>query len=99
LGTLLQNERPALVNVNFPREPKGMRWTTQAVDRYDGTVVPAQDPMGRELFWFTVVPIERPAEGTDLWAFQNGYVTLTPLRLDLTHHDDLQWAEESVTWS
>ncbi len=99
LDTLLQNERPALVNVNFPREPKGMRWTTQAVDRYDGTVVPAQDPMGRELFWFTVVPIERPAEGTDLWAFQNGYVTLTPLRLDLTHHDDLQWAEESVTWS
>ena len=72
LGTLLQNERPTLVNVNFPREPKGMRWTTQAVDRYDGTVVPAQDPMGRELFWFTVVPIERPAEGTDLWAFQNG---------------------------
>jgi 5'-nucleotidase len=98
LGTLLQNERPMLVNVNFPREPKGMRWTTQAVDRYDGTVVPAQDPMGRDLFWFTVVPIERPAEGTDLWAFQNGYVTLTPLGLDLTSQGELAWAQESVTW-
>ena len=97
LTTLLQNERPALVNVNFPREPKGMCWTTQAVDRYDGTVVPAQDPMGRELFWFTVVPIERPAEGTDLWAFQNGYVTLTPLGLDLTSRDELEWARESLT--
>ena len=99
LTTLLQNERPALVNVNFPREPKGMCWTTQAVDRYDGTVVPAQDPMGRELFWFTVVPIERPAEGTDLWAFQNGYVTLTPLGLDLTSRDELEWARESLTWT
>jgi 5'-nucleotidase len=99
LGTLLQNERPLLVNVNFPREPKGMRWTTQAVDRYDGTVVPAKDPMGRELFWFTVVPIERPAEGTDLWAFQNGYVTLTPLGLDLTNRDELEWAKESMAWS
>ena len=99
LGTLLQHERAALVNVNFPREPKGMRWTTQAVDRYDGTVVPAQDPMGRELFWFTVVPIERPAEGTDLWAFQNGYVTLTPLGLDLTNRDELEWAQQSMAWT
>jgi 5'-nucleotidase len=99
LGTLLQNERPMLVNVNFPREPKGMRWTTQAVDRYDGTVVPAQDPMGRDLFWFTVVPIERPAEGTDLWAFQNGYVTLTPLGLDLTNRDELAWAQETIIWT
>ena len=76
-----------------------MRWTTQAVDRYDGTVVPARDPMGRELFWFTVVPIERPAEGTDLWAFQKGYVSLTPLGLDLTHRDELEWARESMTWT
>jgi 5'-nucleotidase len=41
-----------------------MRWTTQGVDRYDGTAVPAPDPVGRELFWFTVTLIERPAEGT-----------------------------------
>jgi 5'-nucleotidase len=99
LSTLLENERPALVNVNFPREPKGMRWTTQAVDRYDGKVVPAQDPMGRDLFWFTVAPIEQPAEGTDLWAFQNGYVSLTPLGLDLTNRDELAWAQESIAWS
>ena len=61
--------------------------------------MPAQDPMGREPFWFTVVPIERPAEGTDLWAFQNGYVTLTPLGLDLTNRDELEWAQTSMAWS
>jgi 5'-nucleotidase len=45
--------------------------------------------MGREHYWFTVVPIEDLQEGTDLWAFENGYVSLTPLRLDLTHHEEL----------
>jgi 5'-nucleotidase len=89
LETLLQEDCPSLVNVNFPREPRGMRWTSQAVDQYDGKVVPGEDPMGREHYWFTVVPIERHREGTDLWAVENGYVSLTPLRLDLTHYDEL----------
>jgi 5'/3'-nucleotidase len=80
---------PRLVNVNFPREPRGMRWTRQAVDQYDGKVVPTEDPRGRRIYWFTVAPLERVAEGTDLWAVENGYVSLTPLRLDLTDHDAL----------
>lgn len=89
LGLLLDEDRPRLVNVNFPREPRGMRWTVQAVDHYNGKVVAGEDPMGRELYWFTVVPIEQHREGTDLWAVENGYVSLTPLRLDLTDHDQL----------
>jgi 5'-nucleotidase len=90
LKLLLEDaECPALVNVNFPPEPRGMRWTSQAVDHYDGKVVPGKDPMGREHYWFTVVPIERHREGTDLWAVENGYVSMTPLRLDLTHYDEL----------
>ena len=89
LETLLQEDCPSLVNVNFPPEPRGMRWTAQAVDQYDGKVVPGEDPMGRQHYWFTVVPIERHREGTDLWAVENGYVSLTPLRLDLTNYDEL----------
>jgi 5'-nucleotidase len=90
LALLLQDGQPRLVNVNFPREPRGMRWTAQAVDHYDGKVVPDTDPMGREHYWFTVVPLEQHREGTDLWAVTNGYVSLTPLRLDLTNHDELE---------
>ncbi|MCC6677667.1 MAG: 5'/3'-nucleotidase SurE [Phycisphaerales bacterium] len=75
-----------LVNVNFPREPKGIMWTRQAVRHYDGHVVPGQDPMGRRHFWFIVKPIEQVEEGTDLWAVQRGMVSMTPLRLDLTDH-------------
>jgi 5'-nucleotidase len=95
LGVLLNDDCPALVNVNFPRAPHGMRWTSQAVDHYDGKVVPGEDPMGRRHYWFTVVPLERHREGTDLWAVEQGYVSLTPLRLDLTHYEELAKVSET----
>jgi 5'-nucleotidase len=96
LRLLLEKEEPMLVNVNFPREPKGLRWTAQAVDQYNGRIVPGTDPMGRQHYWFTVVPLERHREGTDLWAFENGFVSLTPLRLDLTHHEALAVATQAT---
>ena len=90
LEVVLDEDCPRLINVNFPRgEPRGMRWTSQAVDHYDGKVVPGEDPMGRQVYWFTVVPLERHREGTDLWAVEQGFVSLTPLRLDLTNYDEL----------
>jgi broad specificity polyphosphatase/5'/3'-nucleotidase SurE len=59
-------------------------WTRQSVRHYDGKVVPGKDPMGRTHYWFTVVPLESAEEGTDRWAIERGYVSMTPLRLDLT---------------
>ncbi|HEY7598904.1 MAG TPA: 5'/3'-nucleotidase SurE [Candidatus Limnocylindrales bacterium] len=90
LDLLLPRTSLKLVNVNFPPQPRGICWTRQAVSQYDGRVVPAQDPMGRRHFWFTVVPLESPPEGTDLWAVSRGYISITPLRLDLTNHGELE---------
>lgn len=90
LDMLLPQTSLKLVNVNFPPKPRGIRWTRQAVSQYDGKVVPGEDPMGRRHFWFTVVPLERPPEGTDLWAVNHGYISITPLRLDLTNHAELE---------
>jgi 5'-nucleotidase len=86
LETLLTDPELKLVNVNFPEEPVGLRWTKQSVRHYDGAVVPGKDPMGRSLFWLTVSPIESTEEGTDRWAMEQNLVSLTPLRLDLTDH-------------
>jgi 5'-nucleotidase len=94
LQLVLDESCPSLVNVNFPLEPRGMRWTSLAVDQYDGKIVPGEDPMGRQHYWFTVVPLERQREGTDLWAVQQGLVSLTPLRLDLTDHAELARIDE-----
>ena len=90
LEELLDERCPRLVNVNFPHHPTDVRWTALAVDQYDGIVVPTKDPLGRDYFWLTVRPLEQHREGTDLWAVESGYVSLTPLRLDLTDHSELE---------
>jgi 5'-nucleotidase len=89
LRSLLPEANLPLVNVNFPLEPNGKLWTRQSVRHYDGKVVPIKDPMGRQLYWFTVVPMEEAEEGTDRWAIERGLVSITPLRLDLTDHPAL----------
>jgi 5'-nucleotidase len=85
-------EQPALrlVNVNLPRTPKGLRFTSQSVRHYDGIIVPATDPFGRKHFWFSVRPLESTDEQSDRWAVEHGFVSMTPLRLDLTDHEALK---------
>src|SRR4051812_38320216 len=58
LRLLLEQNKMPLVNVNIPVRPTGMCWTRQSIQHYDGRVVPAKDPMGRQHYWYTVVPIE-----------------------------------------
>lgn len=80
-----------LVNVNFPPlaadAVKGIRVVRQGFHDYGrGTVVESVDPRGFPYFWFGLHGIEHtPAHETDLEAIQDGYVSVTPLQLDLTH--------------
>jgi 5'-nucleotidase len=89
LDILIAEPSLGLVNVNLPRQPRGLLWTRVSVRQYDGKVVPAKDPQGRDLFWFTVKPLEGAEEGTDRWAVEQGWISLTPLRLDLTDEAQL----------
>lgn len=84
LNTLLPQRQLALVNINCPPNPHGLAWTCQSFRHYDGYIVPGADPMGRSHYWFSVRPIEAVEPGSDRWAVENGYVSMTPLRLDLT---------------
>ena len=92
LSSLLENPDLGLFNVNLPENPKGLQWTRQSVRLYDGHIVPGTDPMGRKHYWFTVSPLEPAEEGTDRWAVEQGYVSITPLRLDLTNERELKRA-------
>src|SRR5438105_1872518 len=89
LKLLLPDPRLTLVNVNLPATPRGLRWTRQSVRYYDGKVVPSKDPMGRPIYWFTITPLEGAEEGTDRWAVEHNWVSITPLRLDLTDEKGL----------
>ena len=95
LQLLMQRVSPRLVNVNLPVNPRGIRWTRQSIRRYDPKIVGIKDPMGRDRYWFTVTPVGEAEPGTDRWAFENGWVSITPLSLDLTDYPALQEATES----
>lgn len=94
LSILLENKELGLYNVNFPQKPKGIVWTRQSVRLYDGKIVPGVDPMGRKHYWFTVTPLEAAEQGTDRWAVENDYVSITPLRLNLTDEQQLQKVQQ-----
>lgn len=88
----LQMARRTLVNVNFPALPadqvKGIRVVRQGFHDYArGSLVEGTDPRGRHYYWFGLEDIEHTLDrGTDLEAVAEGYVAVTPLHLDLTHH-------------
>lgn len=89
LDTLIPASELNLVNVNLPRAPRGLIWTRVAVQNYDGLIVPTKDPLGRDLYWFSVTPLEGAEEGTDRWAIEQHWISMTPLCLDLTDHRQL----------
>lgn len=84
-----------LVNVNFPPleagAVKGIKAVRQGFHDYArGSVVEGTDPRGYRYFWFGLHGIEHtPGHQTDLEAIQDGYVSVTPLQLDLTHDASL----------
>jgi 5'-nucleotidase len=86
IAHLLALPQLALVNVNFPQNPRGVRFTRQSVRHYDGRIQRANDPYGREIYWFVPRPLEPAEVGTDRWAIEQDLVSITPLRLDLTDH-------------
>ena len=86
LDALLPLEELKLVSVNLPREPRGLLWTRVSVRQYDGVIVPTKDPLGRDMYWFSVTPLSGAEEGTDRWAVEQGWVSMTPLGLDMTDH-------------
>ena len=99
LEKLLEAPDLPLVNVNFPaKSPRGTIWTRQSIRHYDAKVVPGKDPMGRTHYWYTVIPVDSTEEGTDRWAVEKGYVSLTPLRLDLTDHPKLDTVRTLEAW-
>lgn len=97
IEVMLEHRELGLLNVNFPQEPTGICWTRQSVRHYDGQVVPGADPMGREHFWMAIKPVEATEEGTDRWAIENGKVSVTPIRLDLTNEGALSKASTAAS--
>ena len=84
-----------LVNVNFPALPpseiRGIRVVRQGLRDYGRLRIERRtDPRGYNYYWFGLRPMTHtPGHDTDLEAVADGYVSITPLHLDLTHEASL----------
>ncbi len=92
VATLLANpsESKVLLNVNFPAvDFQGVRLTRLGRREYKQSIVEKLDPRGRKYFWIAGTPEWEVADGTDQRAIADGFVSLTPLHLDLTDYPRL----------
>jgi 5'-nucleotidase len=90
----------SLLNVNVPCLPydelRGVVVTRQGLRVYRDELVRRIDPRGKPYYWIGgPPPTGISEEGSDFWAVTQGYVSITPIHLDLTDHDSIallnQW--------
>jgi 5'-nucleotidase len=88
-----------LLNINLPpigRDAiRGVRLTRLGRRVYSNSIQPMKDPWGRDIFWIGGGDISwQGGDDSDFQAIRDGYISVTPLHLDLTHRDVLDTAEE-----
>lgn len=96
LVTLMANTRmmshTVMLNVNVPDLPweeiRGFQSTRLGHRHKAEPVYKERDPRGRPIYWVGPPGPEQDAgPGTDFYALRAGYVSVTPLKVDLTHHE------------
>jgi 5'-nucleotidase len=87
-----------LLNINLPPGPiKGVKVTRQGIKNARPVISEHIDPRGKAYFWIGEEYFElNSVEGTDYHAVKDGYVSVTPLRSDMTDHRALTALE---TWN
>lgn len=83
-----------LLNVNIPKLPaneiKGVRVCRQANARWIEEFMHAKDPRGQDYYWLTGKFVnEDIGTDTDVWALENGYISVVPSQHDLTNYKSL----------
>jgi 5'-nucleotidase len=84
-----------LLNINVPDLPfeqlKGTAVTRLGARHHAEEMIKQQDPRGHDIYWLGPPGKEQDAgEGTDFYAVDQGYVSVTPLQVDLTAHESLR---------
>ena len=96
VGKVLEREwgDDVLLNVNLPasgRELKGIALTCLGRRHYAESVIEKTDPRGQHYYWIGGVNAEWFGdENSDFRAVDKGYISVTPLHLDLTHYPSLE---------
>ena len=82
-----------LLNVNIPnmKRIKGIKLTQQGKRRYDNSLHDMLDPWGRKQFWIGGgTPRWEQGEDTDFHAIKGGFISITPVHLNMTNYEALE---------
>jgi 5'-nucleotidase len=83
-----------LLNINIPNVKKvnGVKITKQGKRVYDNSIKELSDPRGKECYWIGGgMPQWESGENTDIEAVNMGYISITPVHLDLTNYRALEY--------
>ena len=99
-STQLPND--VIININIPDLPKeelkGIQ-TTRLGNRHKAEpVIQSEDPRGKPIYWVGAAgPEQDSGPGTDFHAIKNGYISVSPMHLDLTHYKAMQEVADWVS--
>ena len=102
-GIWTQDDYRVFYNVNFPpmgaAAVKGMKVAAQGFRRDTAfSIEPQVSPTGRRFLWIKGGPQQSPTlPGTDAAVNLAGYISVTPMRADLTAHDLLSRLQAQLT--
>ena len=91
-----------LLNVNIPKLPteeiKGIKICRQANARWTEEFQESTDPRGRKYYWMTgsFLNLDEGTD-TDIWALENGYVSVVPSQHDLTAYEAIEGLKSMET--
>lgn len=100
-GDVLKNGLPhnICLNVNAPKdEILGMKVTRQCDGRWTKEFAKRTDPFGRNYFWLTgsFENHEPDATDTDEWALANGFISIVPIKIDMTAHEFISLMKKRI---
>jgi len=83
-----------LLNINIPDLPyaelKGLEVTRLGARHHAEEMIKQKDPRGHDVYWLGPPGKKQDAgEGTDFYAIENGWISMTPMQVDLTAHESI----------
>ena len=99
ISTVSEFPKETLLNVNLPTIPgediKGIRVTTLGKRVYSESLIDTKDPWGRQMYWIGGGHVSwSGSDDSDFRAVRDGYISVTPLHLDLTNYKLLEAVRE-----
>ncbi|MBN1785902.1 MAG: 5'/3'-nucleotidase SurE [Candidatus Methanofastidiosa archaeon] len=89
--------KPFLLNVNIPPNPNGKMMITRLGRRlWSSNVQERIDPRNKPYYWISGIPSEIYDDNSDIKATNEGYISITPIKLDLTDYEKINALKDLI---